>query len=469
MALVFLVAPLVFSGGFALTMLIQMGTMIIFALSYNMLLGQGGMLSFGHAVYSGLGAFLSVHALNLIGKGAFTFPVTLLPLIGGLSGLAFGVLFGYVTTRKSGTTFAMISLGIGEMVFACALMFPGFFGGEAGISTNRVIGKPFLGLTFGPAIQVYYLVAAWCFVCMAAMFALTQTPLGRMANAVRDNPERTEFVGYNTQHVRFLQMVLASFFAGVSGGLSCINFEIVSAENVSAIRSGGVLLATFIGGIPFFFGPIIGSVVFIIFVVALSGFTKAWLLYLGLFFLAMVLYAPGGLASLLLMQIPVIRARRFGELLVPYLLASATAAVGARGTDRHRRNGCTGLSEQGGEHGAHGVRLVVRREARCPMGRLRPDARRRPSCLALCHAPGRRALGHDPVRPAGAHAMTAPAIELREVHKSFGSTVIIQGVSLSIGTGRAPRDHRPQRRRASRRSTTCISGRFPLSSGEHSG
>ena len=147
MALVFIVAPLVFRGGFALTMLIQMGTMIIFALSYNMLLGQGGMLSFGHAVYSGLGAYLSVHALNLIGKGAFPFPVTLLPLIGGFAGLLFGVLFGYVTTRRAGTTFALISLGIGEMVFACVLMFPGFFGGEAGVSTNRVVGQPFLGIT----------------------------------------------------------------------------------------------------------------------------------------------------------------------------------------------------------------------------------------------------------------------------------------------------------------------------------
>ncbi len=330
-ALVFIVAPLVFTESFALTMLTQMGAFIIFALSYNMLLGQGGMLSFGHAVYSGLGAYMTVHALNLVGKGVFPLPVPLLPLVGGIAGLAFGVLFGYVTTRKSGTTFAMISLGIGEMVFACALMFPGFFGGEAGISTNRVVGQPFLGVSFGPAIQVYYLVAFWCFVCMAAMFALTQTPLGRMANAVRDNPERAEFVGYNTQHVRFLQMVLASFFAGVSGGLSCINFEIVTAENVSAIRSGGVLLATFIGGIPFFFGPILGAIVFIFFVVAMSGFTKAWLLYLGLFFLTMVLYAPGGLASLLLMQIPVLRARRMGELAVPYLLAGGAGLLALAG------------------------------------------------------------------------------------------------------------------------------------------
>ena len=326
-AVVFIVAPLIFTSSFALTLLTQMGSFIIFALSYNMLLGQGGMLSFGHAVYSGLGAYIAVHALNLIGKGAIVFPVTLLPLVGGLAGVVFGVLFGYVTTRRAGTTFALISLGVGEMVFACVLMFPGFFGGEAGVSTNRVVGKPFLGISYGPALQVYYLVAAWCFISMAAMYALTQTPLGRMANAVRDNPERAEFVGYDTQKVRFLQLVLSSFFAGVAGALSCINFEIVSAENVSAIRSGGVLIATFIGGVPFFFGPILGAIVFIFFVAALSGFTKAWLLYLGLFFVLMVLYAPGGLASLVLMQLPMLRAGRLRALALPYAAAAAAAAL----------------------------------------------------------------------------------------------------------------------------------------------
>jgi len=330
-AVAFVVAPLFFTQGFALTLLTQMGTLIIFALSYNMLLGQCGMLSFGHAVYSGLGAYVTVHALNMIGKGTLPIPVSMLPIVGGLAGAFFGVLFGYVTTKRAGTTFALISLGIGELVFACVLMFPGFFGGEGGVSSNRVTGAPFLGITFGPAIEVYYLVAFWCFVSMVAMFALTQTPLGRMANAVRDNPERAEFIGYDTQKVRFLQLVLSSFFAGVSGALSCINFEIVTAENVSAIRSGGVLLAAFIGGIPFFFGPIIGAVVFIFFVVALSGFTQAWLLYLGLFFLAIVLYAPGGIASLILMQIPVIRARRFGELLRPYLIALAAVLLAFAG------------------------------------------------------------------------------------------------------------------------------------------
>ena len=318
-ALVFAVLPLVFSSGFAITLLSQMGIMVIFALSYNMIFGQGGMLSFGHAVYSGLGAFFAIHALNWVGAGRIWLPVSLVPLVGGVFGALFGVVFGYVTTKKAGTPFAMITLGIGEMVFAASLMFPGFFGGEGGISGNRVVGEPFLGVTFGPGLQVYYLIAAWCFACMVAMFAFTHTPLGRIANAVRDNPERAEFIGYNTQRVRFFVLIASAFFAGIAGGLSAINFEIVTAENVSAIRSGGVLLATFIGGATFFFGPILGAVIFIFFAVALSDYTKAWQFYLGVFFGAMVMYAPGGVASLILMNLRVVKYRVFGRLRDPYV------------------------------------------------------------------------------------------------------------------------------------------------------
>jgi branched-chain amino acid transport system permease protein len=245
----------------------------------------------------------------------------LLPLVGGLAGAFFGVLFGYVTTKKSGTPFAMITLGIVELVYVCAFMVPfePFFGGEGGIKANRVVGEPFLGISYGPSLQVYYLVAAWCLVCIVAMFALTQTPLGRMANAVRDNPERVEFLGYNTQRVRWYVLILSSFFAGISGGLAAINFEIVSAESVSAIRSGGVLLAVFIGGALFFFGPILGAIIFMFFAVALSEFTKAWQFYLGIFFVLMVLYAPGGVSSLILMNLRVMSVGKFKRLLDPYL------------------------------------------------------------------------------------------------------------------------------------------------------
>jgi branched-chain amino acid transport system permease protein len=326
-ALFMVVLPLLFTQGFALTLMSQMGVAIIFALSYNMLLGQSGMLSFGHAVYSGLGAYVAVHTLNLASKGQIWMPVSLLPLVGGLAGAFFGVLFGYVTTKRAGTTFAMITLGIGELVFSCSLMFPEFFGGEGGVTTNRVFGEPFLGITFGPAVQVYYLIAFWCLASMALMYAWSHTPLGRIANAVRDNPERAEFVGYDTQRVRWLTLIISGFFAGIAGALGMINFEIVTAENVSAGRSGGVLLAAFIGGVGFFFGPIIGACVFIFFVVALSGYTKAWLLYLGLFFMLMVMFAPGGIASLVMMQLQLIARKRFGRIAPHYLAAGASGLL----------------------------------------------------------------------------------------------------------------------------------------------
>jgi len=208
-----------------------------------------------------------------------------------------------------------------------SLMFPEFFGGEGGISGNRVTGpKPF-GITFGPQIQLYYLIAVYTFVCTGLMFAFTRTPLGRMLNAVRDNPERVEFVGYDTQKVRYISFVIAAFFAGISGGLAALNFEIVTSEVVSGYRSGAYLLFTFLGGATFFFGPIIGGILMVLAFVLLSELTKAWLLYLGLVFLFMVMYAPGGIASLIMMNLRVAAFGRLKELWVSYLALAVTAFI----------------------------------------------------------------------------------------------------------------------------------------------
>jgi branched-chain amino acid transport system permease protein len=323
-ALLLAVAPLVFTSSLAQTMLTQMGIAIIVCLSYNMLLGQGGMLSFGHAVYSGLGSYVAIHALKAAGDGSFPVPVSLVPLVGGVAGLGFAVLFGFVTTKKSGTTFAMITLGIGELVFAMSLMIPEFFGGEAGVAANRVVGKSASGITFGPQTQVYYLLALYTIVCTALMYAFTRTPLGRMLNAVRDNPERVEFIGYNTQRVRYISFIIAGFFAGVAGGMYALNFEIATAEVVGAGRSGAYLLFTFLGGATFFFGPIIGAVLMVVAFVLLSEFTKAWLLYLGLVFLLMVMYAPGGIASLIMMNLRVAKFGKLGRLIGWYVLLGVT-------------------------------------------------------------------------------------------------------------------------------------------------
>lgn len=330
-ALLLAVAPLALTSGLAHTMLSQMGIAIIACLAYNMLLGQGGMLSFGHAVYSGLGSFLTIHTLNLVTAGTISLPVSLLPIVGGLAGLFFAALFGYVTTRKAGTPFAMITMGLGELVWSMSLMLPDFFGGEGGISGNRVVGSKPLGISFGPQIQLYYLIALYAFVCTGLMYALTRTPLGRMLNAVRDNPERVEFIGYDTQKVRYLAFMISGFFMGIAGALGALNFEIVTVEVVGAARSGAYLLFTFLGGATVFFGPIIGAVLMVLASVLLSELTKAWLLYLGLVFLVMVMYAPGGVASLVLMNLRVAAFGRFKALLLPYAVLIATALVALAG------------------------------------------------------------------------------------------------------------------------------------------
>ena len=303
--------PLLFDGGFALSLASQIGIAIILALSYNMLFGQTGLLSFGHAVYSGLGAYAAIHALRLIGAGDLPFPVTLLPaflpaflpavlpLVGGVTGAGVAVLFGYVSSRRGGLTFAMITLGIGEMVHASAALFPGLFGGEAGITADRAAGAALLGIDFGSLRAVCWLIAAWTLASAVAMYAFTRTPLGRLANAVRDNPERAAETGCDPRRVRWLVMIASGFFAGIAGGLSAILYEIVSAENLGALSSAGMLFAAFIGGTGTFYGPVIGAAVFTVMTTAVAAATPAWPLYLGVLFIAIVRYAPGGIASLI--------------------------------------------------------------------------------------------------------------------------------------------------------------------------
>jgi branched-chain amino acid transport system permease protein len=329
--LLLLVLPFAFRSGTALTVMSLMGIAVIFALSYNMLLGQTGLLSFGHAVYYGLGAYFTIHAINAVIAAKLPIPALVMPLIGGLAGLAFAMLFGWVSTKRSGTAFAMISLGLAELVGSSSLILRSFFGGEEGVSTNRTKLLGVFGWNFGPQIQVYYLIALWCFVCAVLMYALTRTPFGRMCNAVRDNAERTQFVGYNPQFVRYIAFSLSGFFAGIAGGLVALNFELANAALFGATQSGNVLLATFIGGAGHFFGPMLGAVLVTYLQNMLSDITEVWQLYFGLLFIATVMYAPGGIAGLIMMHRPIWRAGSLWVLVLPYILLAVPALLAAAG------------------------------------------------------------------------------------------------------------------------------------------
>lgn len=329
-AVVLLLLPMIFQDRSAITIMNQMAITVIFALAYNMLLGQGGMLSFGHAVYAGVGGFACMHIMNASDFFA-SFPLPLLPIFGGLVGMGLAMVVGAFSTRNAGTVFAMISLGVGELIAACSIIIVAFFGGEEGISGDRTYAQPFFGVEFLQQIEVYYLIAGWVLISALLMYLWTRTPMGRMANAVRDNPERAEFLGYSARWVRFYSFVASGFFAGISGALFAINYEILTEENLNATSSGLILLVTFLGGVGFFFGPIIGAVVFTLVQTVLSLETDLWALYAGALFVATVMYFPGGLAGLIMMHAPAIKLGKANLLVVPYLKTLLPAALGILG------------------------------------------------------------------------------------------------------------------------------------------
>lgn len=329
-ALVLLAAPLLLQDARAVTLASQTGIAIIACLAFNLLFGHGGMVSFGHAMYAGIGAYAAMHLLRLLPAGASAAAVALLPLAGGAAALVAGLLVGYVNTRRSGITFAMITLGLAELAVLAAAMFPAFFGGEAGLSGDRVSRPAVAGVSFGPGTQVLGLIAAYTLVCTALLALLMRTPLGRLLHAVRDNAQRVAFIGYRPQRIRHIAFAISAFFMGISGSLAALLTEIVTPEVFSLARSGALLMFVFIGGAAWFGGPIAGAVLMVLCMNALSALTPAWLLYLGMAFIGMVIAAPRGLvglaASLGADMAAIARHRRIAGVL-PWVLAFGGSAA----------------------------------------------------------------------------------------------------------------------------------------------
>ncbi|KND58254.1 Branched-chain amino acid transport system permease protein LivM [Candidatus Paraburkholderia schumanniana] len=285
--------PLFVDQSWLLAYLSQTATLIVFALSYNVLLGETGLLSFGHAVYAGLGAFAAARVFNRFG-----IPLPLLPFIGGVVAMFAAVVFGAISTQRAGTPFAMITLGIGELVAACVWLVPDWFGGEGGVTIDRASGPPLFAWTFGPLREAYALIACRCVFAAAAMFVFSRSPMCRLANAVRDNPARAAAIGFAPARVRFTMLVVSAFFAGIAGVLALINVELVSAESVGLARSTAVLVATVIGGAGTFLGPVVGAALLAFFSVAVASVSAAWPMYLGLFFMWVIVATPEGVAGL---------------------------------------------------------------------------------------------------------------------------------------------------------------------------
>lgn len=273
---------------------IQMLIAALFACAYSLLAGRAGLLSFGHAAYFGVGAFATVHAMNAFG-GAGLLPTPLLPLVGAVTGLGVGIIAGWFATKRSGTTFAMITLAIAELLHSLAPQLKGWFGGESGISAMRM---PAWGLEFGSTIEVYYLTLAWVLVSLGLLHFHGMTPIGRLTLALRENAHRLKFLGYNAHGVGVSAFAISSMFAGVAGSLQALNNEAANYVVFDAGVSAAVVLNSYIGGVGSFFGPALGAALMTFFGYAVSDATRSWLLYQGILFVLVMMFVPTGLTGL---------------------------------------------------------------------------------------------------------------------------------------------------------------------------
>ncbi|AOJ10500.1 ATP-binding cassette domain-containing protein [Burkholderia mayonis] len=472
------VPALVWPRGWMLGYLAQTAALIVLALSYNLLLGTTGLLSFGHAAFAGLGAFAAAHVFNRYGL-----PLPLVPLAGGVAGAGFGVVFGFIATRRAGTAFAMITLGLGELVAAAAWSVPDWFGGAGGVSIDRASGPALGAWHFARPMHAYALIALWCIGAAAAMRALARTPFARLANAVRDNPARVAALGTDPRRVRYAMAVAAAFFAGVSGALTLIDVEVATSESVGMLRSGAVLFATVIGGATGFFGPVVGAALLTFFSVFVASVSRAWLLYLGVLFVAVVLAAPGGVSGgwrarrdarrqggarvdgrrellgagaaialgvAIVFVVELAYALRFaqdeGRRAVIGLwrfdagapfgwgIAAAAAAIGAGLAHAARRRGGVHRSNEADVDVADASDV---RDASDVVGSARARDRANVSddatSFAMPMEPGTTAGSLD--RASVRAATSPPALRVTNVGKSFGATPVLVGVDLTIRHG----------------------------------
>ena len=321
--LVFLVAVPPFLGLGWQNALVNVLIASLFALAFNLLMGQAGLLSFGHAAYFGVGAFAALHLMRAI-EGGLAFPTPLVPLAGAMVGLLVGLIAGYFATMRSGVYFALVTLAIAELFHSLAPQLQGLFGGESGVSSMRM---PWSGIVFGSMIEVYYLTLGWVLVCGLGLWAYTRTPFGRLTLALRDNEQRVRFLGYSAHTAKVIIFSISAMLAAVAGSLQAISNETANYSLFASSVSAQVVLQTFVGGSTVFFGPVVGAAAFTLFSFLVSDVTRSWVFYQGLIFVLVMLYVPTGIGGVLQHHIRNRQRLDWGRLSGLYLLALAGGAM----------------------------------------------------------------------------------------------------------------------------------------------
>ncbi|MBN2031738.1 MAG: branched-chain amino acid ABC transporter permease [Deltaproteobacteria bacterium] len=292
---------------YQLAILTEIIIFALFAVSYNLLLGYAGLLSFGHAMFFGTGAYTVAIVINHIPSLSFFGAVILSLSVTTITGLVVGSFL----LRHKGTPFALLTLAFNALFYAIATKWHSITGGDDGLSIFRPdINIGFAQLSTSSIPAFYYITFIIIGLVMLFSWYFTRTAMGQTVLLMRENEERMKFLGYNTNVSRLILFVFTGFLAGLAGIFYALFFQFTSITAISIDMSTIVLLMVIIGGTGSFVGPIIGACVYIYLQDFLSDITDRWPFIMGLIFIFMILYVPKGLSGLIYSLIERLRGRR---------------------------------------------------------------------------------------------------------------------------------------------------------------
>ena len=277
---------------FWLFIAIEVLAFALYAISFNLLMGYGGMLSFGHAAFFGVGAYTGALLAKKAGVTSIWAFVLVMPGAMAVAALI-AVVIGFFSVRRSGIYFAMLTFAFQMLLYTVALKAIGLTGGDDGMTGLR---PP--GLLASPS-NYYYFALAWVLPSVYALYRLVNSPFGLTLRALRNNPLRVQYVGVNVRSHQLITFVVAGAFAGLAGALFAFSSGNVFPGWLNWTASATPIVMAVLGGVQSFLGPALGAAVYVVLEVTISGSTEYWPLFMGLIIMVLVLAMPRGLAGLI--------------------------------------------------------------------------------------------------------------------------------------------------------------------------
>lgn len=264
----------------------------LFAVAYDLVLGYAGMLSFGQAAFFGIGAYTVGIVLLRLSSSVLTALLT-----GCTAAAVAAFLIGCACIRSSGIYFTMVTLAFAQMLYFIVFKWSSLTGGSDGL---HGVPRPTLGpLDLASEINLYYFILVFVIIGISAIALVVNSPLGKTLQAIRENRDRAESIGYNVNMFRLLAFVISGFFSGLAGGLFVLLQSFAPLSSLDWTTTGEAAVMTITGGIGTLVGPIIGAVLILFLRDIISSQTEVWNLFMGLIFMAVVLGFRGGIMGLL--------------------------------------------------------------------------------------------------------------------------------------------------------------------------